>query len=113
MGVGGPGCRNQIDTIILSGEADSQNAHAFIEDLSDRLDNQVQLSSDCFNAYIDAVESAFGANVDYGQVVKAYEAEPIGPGRYSPPQVIRADRIVISGLPQNPRFRPHMSKGKI
>ena len=38
-------------------------------------------------------------NVDYGQVVKAYEAEPIGPGRYSPPKVVAADKIRVAGRP--------------
>jgi len=37
--------------------------------------------------------------VDYAQVVKTYEAEPVGAGRYSPPHVISAARIVISGMP--------------
>jgi IS1 family transposase len=83
----------------LVGKRTTENAYAFIEDLSGRLDNRVQLSSDSLRAYIGAVEESFGMNVDYGQVVKAYEAEPIGPGRYSPPKVIRADRVVISGIP--------------
>jgi len=47
----------------------------------------------------DAVEQAFGAHVDYGQAVKFYEAEPIGPGRYSPPKVVRAERTAIAGTP--------------
>jgi IS1 family transposase len=84
---------------FLVGKRTANNAQAFIEDLSSRLDNRVQLSSDGLAAYITAVESAFGANVDYAQVVKTYEAEPIGPGRYSPPKVTGADRIVISGSP--------------
>jgi IS1 family transposase len=88
----------------LVGKRTTDNAYAFIEDLSGRLDNRVQLSSDSLKAYIGAVEESFGANVDYGQVVKAYEAEPLGPGRYSPPKVIRADRIIISGTPQYPRI---------
>ena len=50
-------------------------------------------------SYIDAVETAFGADVDYGQAVKFYEAEPIGPGRYSPPHVVRAERHVVAGNP--------------
>lgn len=37
-------------------------------------------------------------------MVKTYEADPIGPGRYSPPNVINADRIVISGMPKNSRI---------
>src|SRR4030043_529803 len=65
----------------LVGKRTAVNAQAFITDLASRLDNRIQLSSDSLAAYVDAVESAFGANVDYGQLVKTYEAEPIGPGR--------------------------------
>jgi len=50
-------------------------------------------------SYIDAVEVAFGADVDFGQSVKFYEAEPIAPGRYSRPQVVRAERHVVAGNP--------------
>jgi IS1 family transposase len=63
-------------------------AIAFMSDLSERLINRVQISSDALNAYVEATERAFGMNVDYGQVVKYYEAEPVGPGRYSPPHVV-------------------------
>jgi hypothetical protein len=48
--------------------------------------NRVQLLSDALAAYVEAAEKAFGAD-DYGQIVKA--SEPIGPGRYSPPDVTR------------------------
>src|SRR6202790_5416740 len=51
-------------------------------------------------AYVDAVEEAFGADVDYGQIVKFYDAEPIGPGRYAPPRVTGAARTVITGAPE-------------
>src|SRR6202040_72776 len=44
-----------------------------------------------------------GADIDYGQVVKFYEAEPVGRGRYSPPHVTSAQRIVIAGNP-DPAF---------
>ena len=54
---------------------------------------------------MDAVERAFGADVDYGQVVKFYDAEPIGPGRYAPPRVTHAVRTVIAGSPD----RKHIS----
>jgi hypothetical protein len=46
------------------------------------LSNRVQISTDSFNPYADAVERALGADVDYGVIVKFYDAEPIGPGRY-------------------------------
>jgi IS1 family transposase len=81
------------------GKRDLPTASAFLADLSDRLVNRVQLSSDALAAYVEATEQAFGTNVDYGQIVKAYEAEPIGPGRYSPPHVVSADRMPIAGAP--------------
>ena len=72
-------------------------ATAFLDDLAPRLSNRVQLSSDSLRAYIEACEHAFGSNVDYGQIVKTYEADPIGPGRYSPPHVVGARRRRVSG----------------
>ena len=59
----------------------------------------MQLSSDALAAYVDATEQAFGADVDYGQAVKIYDAEPAGAGRYSPPNVVRSERTVIMGSP--------------
>jgi IS1 family transposase len=81
------------------GKRDLPNATAFITDLSERLANRVQLSSDALAAYVEATERAFGADIDYGQEVKAYEAVPVGRGRYSPPRVTSAQRIVIAGNP--------------
>ena len=68
-------------------------------DLSERLTNRVQISSDGLTSYVDAVEKAFGADVDYGQVVKFYDADYIGPGRYSPPKVSGQEKTVIAGSP--------------
>lgn len=82
------------------GKRTYQTACAFLNDLSERLDNRVQLSSDSFIPYVNAVEQSFGMNVDYGQIVKSYEAEPVGAGRYSPPHVVSTDRITISGNPE-------------
>ena len=73
------------------GKRDGATAYHFINDLASRLENRVQLSSDGLRAYVDAVERSFGADVDYAQIVKSYEAEPIGPGRYSPPKVTTLD----------------------
>jgi IS1 family transposase len=81
------------------GKRTRQNAVAFMTDLSRRLSNRVQLSTDSMTTYVDAVERAFGADVDYGQIVKFYDAEPIGPGRYAPPRVTGAARTVIAGSP--------------
>lgn len=82
------------------GKRNAKNTCAFIKDLSSRLANRVQLSSDALKQYVAAVEESFGADVDYGQIVKVYEAEPIGPGRYSPPAVVAAEREAIAGRPE-------------
>lgn len=75
------------------------DAGIFMKDLSSRLVNRVQLSTDGLAAYADAVEWAFDAEVDYGQAVKFYEAEPVGPGRYSPPHVVEIERSVVADRP--------------
>jgi hypothetical protein len=52
------------------GKRDLPTATTFITDLSERLANRVQLSSDALAAYVEATERAFGADVDYDQIVK-------------------------------------------
>ena len=81
------------------GQRTGEEAQAFMADLSSRLSNRVQLSTDALAAYIEAVESAFGADVDYARVVKVYEAEPTGSGRYSPPRVVDVQRSAVVGNP--------------
>ena len=83
----------------LVGKRSLPNAKAFLNDLASRLTNQVQLSSDAMPSYVEAVEEAFGADVDYGQQVKFYDAEPAGPGRYSPPKVSRVETATLMGNP--------------
>ena len=89
----------KIVPTYLVGKRTRDNAVAFMTDLSERLSNRVQISSDALRSYVDAVERAFGADVDYGQVVKFYDAEPIGPGRYGPPRVTGQEKTVIAGSP--------------
>jgi len=81
------------------GKRDLSTAQAFIADLQSRLTNRIQLSSDGLRLYVEAVEESFGADVDYAQIVKSYEAEPIGPGRYSPPKVVSVEKQYIKGNP--------------
>jgi IS1 family transposase len=90
---------------FLVGKRDLPTATRFMFDLSERLANRVQLSSDALRAYVDATERAFGADIDYGQAVKFYDAEPAGAGRYSPPRVTHSERNVIAGAPD----RAHIS----
>jgi IS1 family transposase len=99
----------KIVPTYLIGKRTKESATVFMRDLASRLDNRVQLSSDGLSAYVDAVEEAFGADVDYGQIVKHYEAEPVGPGRYSPPKVTKTVKTVIMGQPD----RTHISTSYI
>jgi hypothetical protein len=89
----------KIVPVYRVGKRDLPTATAFPTDLADRLAHRVQLSSDALAAYVEATERAFGADVDYRQEVKFYEAEPVGRGRYSPPHVVGAERSVIAGNP--------------
>jgi len=84
----------------LVGGRDGDYAIAFMDDLRDRLANRVQLTSDGHRAYLEAVEGAFGADVDYAQLVKLYGAAPDAfKGRYSPAECIGARKERIEGNP--------------
>ena len=81
------------------GKRTSENAFALTEDLAARLTNRVQISTDSLRAYIEAVDISFGGNVDYGQIVKCYEADIQPECRYSPPKVVATKRSRIFGNP--------------
>ena len=66
------------------GPRDAHTAHAFMTDLAGRLQHRIQLSTDGFGAYLDAVESAFGMEIDYAQLVKIYGPDEESERRYSP-----------------------------
>src|SRR5665213_185109 len=84
----------------LVGGRDSDYAIAFMDDLRDRLANRVQLTSDGHRAYLEAVEGAFGGDVDYAMLVKMYGAAPEAfKGRYSPAECIGARKERIEGSP--------------
>ncbi len=85
----------------LVGGRDSDYAIAFMDDLRSRLANRVQLTSDGHKAYLEAVEGAFGADVDYAQLVKLYGAAPeSAKGRDSPAECIGACKEIIEGHPE-------------
>jgi len=84
---------------FLVGKRDAESTRAFIADLAPRLRDRVQISTDGLRTYIEAIATSFDRNVDYAQVVKSYEGEPIGPGRYSPPKVTGMEKTPIFGAP--------------
>ncbi|MFY9292276.1 MAG: IS1 family transposase [Methylorubrum rhodinum] len=90
----------------LIGGRDAEYANAFIGDLKERVANRIQLTSDGHRAYLDAVEEAFGADVDYAQLVKIYGDVPDAhKGRYSPSDCIGALKVPVQGGPN----RKHIS----
>lgn len=81
---------------------DASAAYHFMHDLSGRLANRVQLTTDGHKAYLTAVEDAFGADIDYAMLQKIYGIAPQdGEVRYSPAQCMGARRAVISGMPDH------------
>jgi IS1 family transposase len=83
------------------GDRDAGTAHEFTTDLAARLANRVQLTSDGHRVYLNAIEAAFGSNVDYAMLVKLYGAG----GRdteatYSPAKIISCRAVPISGNPE-------------
>jgi IS1 family transposase len=92
---------------FVVGKRDGYHAKAFIDDLAGRLSNRIQISSDGLAAYPDAVERAFGSEVDYGQIVKTYgfiNLTDQSIGKYSPAEVVKAERTVIAGMPDVSRI---------
>jgi IS1 family transposase len=82
------------------GKRDTTTADAFMQDVASRMKNRIQISTDGLGAYVEAVEKAFGADVDYGQIVKTYGAqEANGVRRYSLPEFVSCEKKVIRGAP--------------
>jgi IS1 family transposase len=81
------------------GGRDAEYANAFMQDVADRLATRVQMTTDGHKAYLDAIEGAFGAAIDYAMLVKIY-GEPTGAvGRYSPGDCIGAEMRRVEGRP--------------
>jgi IS1 family transposase len=83
------------------GKRNAKDAYYFINDLAGRLASRVQLTSDGHKAYLQAVEDAFGSEIDYAQLVKLYGKEigPVMEARYSPPACIGTRKMRITGNP--------------
>ena len=84
----------------MVGKRDADYANAFIGDLAERLATRVQLSTDGHKPYLEAVEGAFGCDVDYAMLVKHYgSSDTVGQRRYSPSEFVSAEKRVITGAP--------------
>ncbi|MFZ1086869.1 MAG: IS1 family transposase [Terracidiphilus sp.] len=83
------------------GSRDLPTTRAFMHDVAARMRNRLQVSTDSLRAYREAVESAFGSEVDYAQIVKVYGHEPGDDHRYSQPEVIGTEKTVMIGFPDH------------
>ena len=81
----------------MIGRRDADTARDFIQDLSGRLRNRIQLTTDGLKVYVNAVLDAFGTEIDYAILHKVYGA------RYSPAKCIGTEQLrVLSG--PDPRY---------
>lgn len=89
------------------GKRTGELARSFMMDLRSRIITQFQLTTDAFKPYRDAVDYAFGTEIDYAQIHKSYSSEdiPKGEHRYSPGCIIGINIIPITGNP----VRKHIS----
>ena len=101
--------------MILSyeiGDRSSTTAIEFMDDLRGRLAHRVQLTTDGHKAYLEAVDGAFGGDVDFAQLVKLYGAPSGHVGherKYSPAECVGTRMRVVEGSPE----RGHVSTSHV
>jgi IS1 family transposase len=84
---------------FMVGNRGQSTARVFIQDLADRLAGRVQLTTDGHRVYVDAVEGAFGSEIDYAMLVKLYGNDRAGEARYSPAECTGCKQQAIIGKP--------------
>ncbi len=91
-----------VPTFRVAGDRDVKTATAFVLDVADRMKNRLQISTDGLSAYVDAIDWAFGGNVDYGQIIKTYGTEESveAQRRYSAPKINSVEKKAIFGRPE-------------
>jgi IS1 family transposase len=85
----------------MLGQRNAVTATAFVVDLKSRLSNRVQITTDGHRPYLEAVESAFGTEVDYSILQKIYGSPMENETRYSPAKCIGIDVRHVSGNPDS------------
>ena len=82
------------------GTRGASTAYALMHDLAGRLNHRIQLTTDGHRVYADAVESAFGSEIDYAMLVKVYGSDRGDEARYSPADYMSCRTIPMSGNPK-------------
>jgi len=82
----------------LVGQRGPRWAKEFMEDVASRIDSRVQLTTDGLKMYVEAVEGAFGMDVDYAMLIKLYGSDSFDT-KYSPGECIGTQSAVLQGNP--------------
>jgi IS1 family transposase len=91
-----------VPTFRVAGDRGLETTTAFVLDVADRMKNRLQISTDGLKAYVEAIDWAFGGNVDYGQIIKTYGTEESveAQRRYSAPKISSIEKKAIFGRPE-------------
>ena len=98
-------CAIDSDTKIVPsfkvGKRDSATANAFVADVASRMAGRVQISADALGAYVNAIESVYGSEVDFAQIIKTYWTDDsiIAERKFSAPEVVTTEKRRIAGFP--------------
>lgn len=95
-----------IPTYVI-GKRTYYYAYLLMQDLSRRMANRIQLSTDSMESYKFAVKYNFGNNVDYAQIVKTYRVTSLAKDaarRYSPADIVKVDKWPLYGAPDSRRI---------
>jgi IS1 family transposase len=87
----------------LVGLRDEKNAEQFVSDLASRLAGKIQMTTDGLKLYVNAVENAFGGDIDYAMLAKIYGpsgSDKSPDTRYSPGRIKGSETSIISGEPE-------------
>ena len=85
------------------GSRDLATAYDLMTDLAERVTSRIQLTTDGLKVYLEAIESAFGMDIDYAVLQKVYGVDPEAERRYSPAKILSSNLEVIKGVP-SPRY---------
>ena len=85
----------------LCGGRDAGWAKSFMEDVASRLTTRVQITTDGHRAYVEAIEGAFGMDVDYAMLIKLYGSPAAPETRYSPGVCIGTETVQVIGNPDS------------
>jgi IS1 family transposase len=98
-------CAIDADTKLVPvfkvGDRSQKDANEFVQDVASRMAYRVQVSTDGFHAYTEAMQKSFGGNVDYGKIIKVYGTHEFGERRYSTPGVMSAEKKIMWGQPNH------------